>query len=287
MDRKMLATGAGGMVGAYLPPGVIRTDVPDLDVTDRAAVDAAIEENRPDVVLHLAAETNVDRAEQQPDRAYLINAIGTQNVALACARHDIELVYVSSAQVFDGEKHDPYHEWDDVGPRTVYGRSKLAGEEFVRRLVPRHFVVRAGWMIGGGPHGEKKFIAKMLEHAERQGKIVAVNDKYGSPTRAQDLVTAVGALLDSGRYGTVHLVNPGAVTRLDIARVVREVLDLPYEIEAVDSTRFPLPAPRGRSEVMDNLVLRLTGLDGLMPPWEEAVTEYLRAEWVPALQSTT
>jgi dTDP-4-dehydrorhamnose reductase len=286
MDRKVLATGAGGMVGAYLPDGVVRTDVPDLDVTDRAAVDAAIEEHAPDVVFHLAAETNVDRAEQQPDRAYLINAIGTQNVALACARHDVELVYVSSAQVFDGEKHEPYHEYDDTCPVTVYGRSKLAGEEYVRRLVPRHFVVRAGWMIGGGPTGEKKFIAKMLEHAEKQGKIVAVNDKFGSPTRAQDLVTAVWALLDSGRYGTVHLVNPGAVTRLDIARVTRDVLDLPYEIEAVDSTRFPLPAPRGRSEVMDVLVLRLLGLDHLMPPWEQAVTEYLREEWVPAVQST-
>ena len=193
MERKVLATGAGGMVGAYLPPDVIRTDLPELDVADRAAVDAAIEEHRPDVVLHLAAETNVDRAEQQPDRAYLINAIGTQNVALACARHGAELVYVSSAQVFDGEKHDPYHEFDDVGPRTVYGRSKLAGEGFVRRLVPRHYVVRAGWMIGGGPSGEKKFIAKMLDHAERQGKIVAVDDKFGSPTRAQDLVGAVWA----------------------------------------------------------------------------------------------
>jgi dTDP-4-dehydrorhamnose reductase len=285
MDRTVLATGAGGMVGAYLPDDVVRTDVPDLDVTDRDAVDAALEQHRPDVVFHLAAETNVDRAEQQPDRAYLINAIGTQNVALACARHGAELVYVSSAQVFDGEKHDPYHEFDDTAPKTVYGRSKLAGEEFVRRLVPHHFIVRAGWMIGGGPTGEKKFIAKMLEHAERQGKIVAVNDKFGSPTRAQDLVAAVWALLDTGRYGTVHLVNPGAVTRLDIARVVRDVLDLPYEIEAVDSTRFPLPAPRGRSEVMDNLVLRLIGLDHLMPHWEEAVREYLRAEWVSAMQS--
>jgi dTDP-4-dehydrorhamnose reductase len=287
MDRKVLATGAGGMVGAYLPQDVIRTDLPELDVTDRDAVDAAIEEHRPDVVLHLAAETNVDRAEQDPDRAYAINAIGTQNVALACARQGAELVYVSSAQVFDGEKHDPYIEYDDVGPLTVYGRSKLAGEEYVRQLVPRHLIVRAGWMIGGGPSGEKKFIAKMLEHAERQGKIVAVNDKFGSPTRASDLLNAVWALLDTGRHGsTVHLVNPGAVTRLDIARVVRDVLDLPYEIEAVDSTRFPLPAPRGRSEVMDIMVLRLLGLDHLMPAWEEAVTEYLRAEWVAAPQST-
>ena len=138
MDRKVLATGAGGMVGAYLPSDVIQTDVGELDITDAAAVDAAVEEHRPDVVYHLAAATNVDSCEQEPDQAYLVNALGTQNVALACRRHDVELVYVSSAQVFDGEKHDPYHEFDDVGPVTVYGRSKLAGEEFVRRLVPRH-----------------------------------------------------------------------------------------------------------------------------------------------------
>ena len=286
MERKVLATGAGGMVGAYLPSDVIQTDVGELDITDAAAVDAAVEEHRPDVVYHLAAATNVDRCEQEPDQAYLVNALGTQNVALACRRHDAELVYVSSAQVFDGEKHDPYHEFDDVGPVTVYGRSKLAGEDFVRRLVPRHYIVRAGWMIGGGPSGEKKFIAKMLEHAERQGKIVAVNDKHGSPTRAADLVRAVEALVDSGRYGTVHLVNPGVITRLDMALLVRDVLDLPYEVEAVDSTRFPLPAPRGRSEAMDTLVLRLMGMQDLMPPWREAMTAYLRAEWVTAPQST-
>jgi dTDP-4-dehydrorhamnose reductase len=286
MERKVLATGAGGMVGAYLPAEVVRTDLPELDVADADAVDAAIEEHRPDVVYHLAAETNVDRCEQEPDRAYLINALGTQNVALACRRHDVELVYVSSAQVFDGEKHDPYNEYDDVGPVTVYGRSKLVGEEFVRRLVPRHFVVRAGWMIGGGPTGEKKFIAKMLEHAERQGKIVAVDDKYGSPTRAADLVRAVEALVETGRYGTVHLVNPGVITRLDMALLVRDVLDLPYEVEAVASSRFPLPAPRGRSEAMDTLVLRLLGMQELMPAWREAMTAYLRSEWVAAPQST-
>jgi dTDP-4-dehydrorhamnose reductase len=285
MERRVLATGAGGMVGHYLPTDVVRTDVAELDICDPAAVDAAIEEHRPDVVLHLAAETNVDRCEQEPDRAYAINAIGTHNVALACRRHDVELVYVSSAQVFDGEKHDPYHEFDDVGPVTIYGRSKLAGEEFVRRLVPHHYIVRAGWMIGGGPHGDKKFIAKMLDHAERGGKIVAVNDKYGSPTRASDLVATVDALLGTGRYGTFHLVNPGVITRLDMAELVREVLDLPYEIEAVASSRFPLPAPRGRSEAMDTLALRLMGMQDLMPPWREAMTAYLRAEWVPAQQS--
>jgi dTDP-4-dehydrorhamnose reductase len=282
MDRRVLATGADGMVGSYLPQDVIRTDVTDLDITDAAAVDAAIEEQRPDVVLHLAAETNVDRCEQEPDHAYAINAIGTQNVALACRRHGVELVYISSAQVFDGEKHDPYNEFDDVGPVTVYGRSKLAGEEFVRRLVPQHYVVRAGWMIGGGPHGDKKFIAKMLDHAERQGRIVAVNDKYGSPTRASDLVSALDALVATGRYGTFHLVNPGTITRLDMAELVRDVLDLPYEVEAVTSSRFPLPAPRGRSEAMDTLVLRLMGMQHLMPPWREAMTAYLRAEWVAA-----
>jgi dTDP-4-dehydrorhamnose reductase len=286
MDRKVLATGAGGMVGAYLPSDVVQTDMPELDVTDAAAVDAAIEQHRPDVVYHLAAETNVDRCEQEPDHAYRVNAIGTQNVALSCARHGAELVYVSSAQVFDGEKHDPYHEWDDPSPVTVYGRSKLAGEHYVRQLVPHHYIVRAGWMIGGGPSGEKKFIAKMLEHAERGGKIVAVNDKWGSPTRASDLIGAVEALVGTGRYGTVHLVNQGVITRLDMALLVREVLDLPYEVEAVASTRFPLPAPRGRSEAMDTLVLRLLGMQDLMPPWREAMTAYLRAEWVAAPQST-
>jgi dTDP-4-dehydrorhamnose reductase len=280
ISRKLLATGASGMVGGYLPETATRATHDDLDVTDFAQVVAVLEGQAPDAVLHLAAETNVDLCEQEPDHAYRLNALGTRNVAQACAQLDVPLVYISSAQVFDGEKHEPYHEFDATAPRTVYGRSKLAGEEFVRQFVPRSWVVRASWMVGGGPRGEKKFIAKMLDHAERMGRIVAVDDKYGSVTLVPHLLHSIDGLLDSGQFGTAHVVNPGMVTRFDVARFVRDTLDLPYEVERASSARFPLPAPRGRSEALDPLVMRLMGFPEA-PPWDEALGDYLRAEWAP------
>jgi dTDP-4-dehydrorhamnose reductase len=276
---KLLATGAAGMLGGYLPAGAARTDIDTLDVTDRGAVAGAVAEHDPDVVFHLAAETNVDRCEQEPDRAYLTNALGTRNVALECARRDIVLVYVSTGAVFSGQKQDAYHEFDETDPANIYGRSKLAGERFVAALAPRSYIVRAGWMIGGGPTGEKKFIARMLERAEQTGKIVAVDDKWGSPTYARELMAGLLRLAETGAFGTYHMVNEGgACTRYDIAVLVNERLGRPFEVTRAASTEFPLPAPRGRSEVLENLVLRVSGWEW-MSPWRDALADYLEREW--------
>jgi dTDP-4-dehydrorhamnose reductase len=275
---KIFATGADGMVGAYLPEGAIKTDVSTLDVTDRARVSALLEEHKPDVVFHLGAETNVDLCEVEPDRGFRINALGTRNVALECAAQDIQLVYVSTAAVFGGEKHDPYNEFDTPNPANLYGQSKLAGEIYVKQFCPHSWIVRAGWMIGGGPTVEKKFIAKMLERAEATGKIMAVDDKWGSPVYAKQFVQALINLAQQAEFGTYHVVNEGYCTRYDIARVVNDEIGSPYEVLAVSSAQFPLAAPRGRSEALDNMLLRLHGWDW-MEPWEDAVRGYLREEW--------
>jgi len=275
---KILATGAAGVVGGYLPAEVVKTDIDTLDVRERAQVSSALQEHKPDLVIHLAAATDVDQCELDPDHAYRTNALGTRNVALACAERGITLVYVSTAGVFFGDKADPYHEFDVARPANVYGHSKLAGERYVERFAPKSFVARAGWMIGGGPGREQKFISKMLDRAERTGEISAVADKWGSPTYARHLVRGLLRLAETGAYGTYHFVNRGNCTRYDVAVAVTRRLGVSYRVTPVSSAHFPLPAPRARSEALDTMLLRLNGWDW-MPPWEEALEEYLSDEW--------
>jgi dTDP-4-dehydrorhamnose reductase len=292
MKKRILVTGAGGMVGSYVPDtfqgwDLVLTDItpelPRLDIRDPSAVKRMIDDVRPDVVLHLAAATDVDRCEQETDLAYHTNAIGTQNVALACQATDTLLVYISTAGVFWGDKPEPYIEFDRPNPANVYGVSKLAGEEIVTSLLRRFFIVRAGWMVGGGEK-DKKFVGKIAKLInEGRSEVRVVHDKVGSPTYAKDLVRGIRTLLETNYYGLYHMVNKGTVSRYEVAQVIRDALRRKeVAILPVSSAVFPLPAPRARSEAMRNLKLDLLGLN-VMRPWDEAVHEYVVTELEPSL----
>lgn len=291
MTPRLLVTGAGGMVGSYAKEiftdhELILTDIvdglPRLDVCDPVEVKGAVAELKPAVVLHLAAATDVDRCEQEPDGAYRSNAIGTQNVALACQAAGIPLVYVSTAGVFGGDKPEPYIEFDAPRPVNVYGLSKLAGEQIVAALLQQYYIVRAGWMIGGGPR-DKKFVGKIARLiVEGRGPLRVVDDKLGSPTYARDFLAGIQRLLPTGQYGLYHLANKGCGTRYEVALKVRALLGRPeVEIVPVSSAQFPLPAPRARSEAMRNLKLELLGIHART--WEDALQEYVSTELVPLL----
>jgi len=291
--ERMLVTGAAGMVGSYVNETFhdveltltdIDGDLTFLDVRDADAVMQTVREISPNVVLHLAAATDVDKCEQEPDWAYHTNAIGTQNVALACQKYKALLVYISTAGVFWGDKPEPYNEFDPPRPANVYGKTKLAGEECVVSLLNQFYIVRAGWMIGGGVK-DKKFVAiigrKILAG---EPKLAIVDDKYGTPTYARDLLQGIYKLLHTGYYGLYHMVNTGICSRYKIALAMRDILKAnEMDIEPVSSAYFPLPAPRARSEAMDNLKLRLLGLDW-MRPWQDALREYLETEFLPAIR---
>lgn len=288
----MVVTGAGGMVGSYVKDvfkgyDLVLTDQVEgfdhLDVRDPSAVMHCMETNQPDIVLHLAAETDVDRCEKEPDWAFHANAIGTQNVALACQTHGGILVYISTAGVFWGDKPDPYTEFDTPHPANVYGESKLAGEVVVERLLQRYYIVRAGWMIGGG-HKDKKFVGNIGRlMAKGTNPLRVVSDKVGSPTYARDLLGCVNRLLDTGYFGLYHMANQGRCSRYEVALEIRDLLGLSeVTIEPVSSAHFPLPAPRARSEAMRNLKLDLLGLNA-MRPWCEALHDYILKELAPFL----
>ncbi len=294
-NKRILVTGADGMVGSYVNDvfsdhDLYLTDLVDLsedcvslDISDPVAVMDDVQKIKPDLVLHLAAATDVDRCQLEPDWAHSVNSIGTQNVALACQETNALLVYISTGNVFSGKKETEYTEFDNPGPMNVYGESKLAGEQIVTSLLNRYYIVRAGWMIGGGSK-DKKFVGKIASMIiDGDSSLKAVNDKYGSPTYARDLLNGISKLVDTGYYGLYHMVNPGIASRYEISKVLRDVLEYPdLEIESVSSEYFPSPAPRIRMEALRNYKLELLGCDW-MRPWEEALKYYVVSELLPVL----
>ncbi len=291
-ERVILVTGAGGMVGSYFlalrsefPEPLDLTDIDTLDVRDWNAVRERVVGGRYSLVVHLAAETDVDRCEGEPDHAYRTNAWGTHNVALACQEAGIPMVYTSTAGVFGGDGAlGPFTEYDPPCPANVYGASKLAGEKIVNGLLTRAYVVRPGWMMGGGPK-DHKFVAKIVAQVREGRAIKAVDDKIGSPTFGRDLTLQIRDLIVSGHFGLYHATNHGTCSRYDVACRIVKALGAPMTVTAVSSDQFPLPAPRARSEAMRNLNLQLLGLDR-MGPWEDALDAYLR-EWTGARPTTS
>jgi dTDP-4-dehydrorhamnose reductase len=275
------------MTGSYLtdvydPADLYLTDLREsdgihrMDVRDLAQVMDTFSKVRPSLAIHLAAETNVDLCEKDPNHAYRSNYIGTMNIALACAEYDVEMAYVSTAGVFRGNQSAPYTEFDIPGPINHYAGSKFQGEGVVQQLLNKFYIARAGWMFGGSCE-DKKFVGKIAQQCLDQApapRLKAVADKKGSPTFARDFLFQLRTLMESGRYGLYHLVNHGEATRYDVAVEIMNFLQLDGEVDQVSSDSFPLPARRPDSESACNYKLQLQGLDR-MRDWKEALRDYL------------
>ena len=286
---KALVTGSAGMLGSAVIDRlradrfeIVATDKSvrekatlPMDIQDWGSVRATFDEHKPDLVLHLAAETNVDLCEQEPEHAYASNTFGTENVVRACGEQDAVMAYISTANVFDGEKREPYTKYDTPGSVNVYGRSKYAGERIVEQSLDRYFIFRAGWMVGGWEI-DKKFVHTMAQLCRKKEVLSVVDDKFGSPTFTADFATHMMTVVDSGRYGLYHLANKGTASRWEIAKEIVKGLGMVGEVDVVpiSSAQFPLPAPRPRSEMLQNLKLQLLGLDE-MPHWKDALRDYL------------
>jgi dTDP-4-dehydrorhamnose reductase len=246
-------------------------------VRDTAAVEAEIDRTQPGALFHLAAVTDLEWSETNPEDAAETNAYATGAIARLCAARGLPLVYVSTAGVFDGEKREPYDERDAPAPIMVYGRTKLAGEDAVRAENARYFIVRAGWMFGGG-RKDHKFVYKIAAQVrEGASQIHAVNDKFGTATYTQDFARNLDLLVATEAYGTYHMVCEGGCARYDIAREIARLMGRPdLPIIPVSSEFFEAEyfAPRPRSEMMVNRALRQIGLNR-MRPWQDALRDYL------------
>jgi dTDP-4-dehydrorhamnose reductase len=206
-------------------------------------------------------------------------------VALVCHEAGLPLVYISSAGVFDGEKDEPYTEFDIPNPINIYGASKYEGECIIRDLVSEHYIVRAGWMLGGGPAKDHKFVHHVTEQIANGVKVIhGVADKFGTPTYSTDFARCLESLIHTGNFGTYHMASPGSCSRYDVALAIVELLGRDdIEVRKASSVFFSetFYAPRPRSEAMRNYVLDLEGKNR-MRPWREALAEYL-TEWGTSL----
>jgi dTDP-4-dehydrorhamnose reductase len=244
----------------------------DADISVGHQIATAIQEARPEAVVHAAAFTAVDLCESQPELAIQVNGEGTRNVALACRKLDLPMLYVGTDYVFDGEKPEPYVETDSPHPLGVYAKSKLEGERHVSQLLDRYWIVRTSWLFG--PHG-KNFVHSILGQARRGATLRVVDDQAGSPTYTEDLAAGLEAILTRGTMGIYHVSNQGTCSWFEFSQeILRQVgLDV-STIVPISTSALNRAAPRPRNSRLANTRLAAEGIP-LLPSWQEALHRYL------------
>jgi len=276
---KVLITGVRGQLGHEVfdqlktdhePVGI---DIEDVDIADFGAVDHFIKTLRPGAVVNCAAYTNVDKCEEDEITAYRANAVGPQNIAVACGKYDAKMVHISTDFVFDGTADMPYTEFDPPNPLSIYGKSKLAGEVLVRDIIPKHFIVRTAWLYGENGHN---FVKTMLKLAEERRTVRVVDDQHGTPTYAPDLAKTICGLLKTEHYGTYHCSNNGSCTWHGFATKIFELTGSDTKVEKITSAEFNRPAKRPKYSVMRNLMLEMT-IGDHMPDWEDGLDRFIQA----------
>ncbi len=272
---KILLTGAGGQLGLELGellPGrgheVIPLSRGELDISDARAVERAIEGHSPNLIVNAAAFTDVDGCETELERAYAVNALGPRNLAQSCERSGCELLHVSTNYVFDGEGDRPYEPFDPPNPASAYGRTKLAGEEYVKHLCSRWYVARSAGVYGEG----RNFIRTMLRAGAERDSLKVKDDEHVSPTYARDLAEGIAEMIEDGLYGIYHVTNAGSCSWHEFAREIFALADVEVEVVPVPASEYPLPAARPA-----NGVLSAVGSPRLRH-WREALADYLERE---------
>jgi dTDP-4-dehydrorhamnose reductase len=281
---RTLILGANGQLGrdllkVFQAAGEVRgLDLPELDITDGAALTSAAEAFGPDLIINSAAYTDVDGAEDHLEAAFLVNETGARNAADAAARLNIPVVYYSTDFVFDGKSEVPYTPADPIAPLSVYGKSKATGEVAVRRGNSKHFILRTAWLYGPGGNN---FVEKILRAAAARPSLRVVDDEIGSPTHTFDLAEATLALARTGAYGLYHVVNSGECSRYEQALDAIRLAGLNTPIEPCSADEFPAKAPRPRYSVLNTDAL-CTRIGRPMRPWQDALRHYMKRRGTPA-----
>ena len=274
---KILTTGSHGLLGTNILPvlersfTVIPYDIEEWDITDRDAGERTIRDIRPDVILNLAAYTNVDECEDCLSLADRVNAEAPGIMAKLCSDHNIKFVHISTDYVFDGEKETPYKEDDETNPTSVYGLSKLSGEKKVLANCPDAIIIRTQWLYG---HGGINFITKITKIAREQGVAEVVNDQRGCPTYAKDIADPILLLIEKNRSGIYHVANAGSCTWFDFAREIFSCLHIDVVLKPITSEQLNRKANRPRNSVFDCSRL-FRDIGHRMRTWQDALHDYL------------
>ncbi len=275
---RILVTGVKGQLGhdvvnelkkrGHTPIGV---DVEEMDITDSTAVEQEMKKDALDAVIHCAAYTAVDAAEDNREICMRVNAEGTRNIARVCRELDIKMIYISTDYVFDGEGERPWEPDDARNPLNVYGESKYQGELAVEEYLDKYFIVRIAWVFGVNG---KNFIKTMLRLAETHKEINVVNDQTGSPTYTYDLAVLVADMAETEKYGRYHATNEGLCTWYEFAKEIFAQAGVDIKVNPVSSEEFPAKAKRPHNSRMDKSKLTQNGFR-LLPSWQDALKRYL------------
>ncbi|MBS6398208.1 MAG: dTDP-4-dehydrorhamnose reductase [Clostridiales bacterium] len=273
--KKIWITGASGHVGRALTRlldcrqyDILATDAQDGDITDVETVRTFFRNNQPDIVINCAGLTDLQACEKNPDRAYLVNALGVRNLAQEAQNIHAKLIQISTDDVFGTDRNVPYNEFDPISPRSIYGKSKAAGEQFIKDLMTRYVIIRSSWVYGTG----KDFVNDVLNAVENGGVLHVASNQFSTPTSAKELARIILGFLENDAYGTYHAVCKGFCSRYDYAREILALTDNTHNLAVepfIDESNT-----RPRYSVLDNLMLRISGMTE-PKDWKEALAEYL------------
>ncbi len=280
----VLVIGSNGQLGKEIQKAFLEKkityrayDIPEIDITNYESINGLIEAIQPTSIINCAAYTNVDKAQTDQENAYSINAMGPKNLAQICNQKKIELIHISTDYVFNGQpiyengKPRPYLETDACDPKSIYGKTKLQGEEFVREYHDKWYIFRTAWLYGQG----NNFVKTMLKLSEQNSSVRVVDDQIGSPTSTADLAAAVCALMGTQQYGLYHATCEGQCSWYDFAREIFKIKDIDIEVVPVTSEEFIRPAPRPRWSVLENAKLKSIG-ENVFRHWNDALNAYLK-----------
>ena len=277
---KVFVTGVKGQLGYDVVNELekrghtaVGVDIDELDITDAAAVEAMLTEVKPDAVIHCAAGTAVDAAEDNIEKCRLVNAGGTENIAKVCKELDCKMMYISTDYIFNGEGTRPWEPDDPVTtPLNVYGLTKYEGEEAVRKNVEKFFIVRIAWVFGKG----KNFIKTMINLGKTHDHLTVVNDQVGTPTYTYDLARLLVDMIETEKYGNYHATNEGGyITWYDFACEIFRQAGIEVDVAPVSSDQYPAKAKRPSNSRMSKQKLVDNGFE-LLPTWQDALARYLK-----------
>jgi dTDP-4-dehydrorhamnose reductase len=276
---RVFITGNRGQLGRTLKDALIDheltgADLPECDITDRQCIEEVLAQVVPDIVIHCAAMTDVEACARDPQAAYRVNGLGTQNVALACQSCGAAMLYVSSNEVFDGAADRPYFEFDAPHPINPYAHSKLAGEWYTQHLLTEFYIVRTAWLYAAGG---RNFPHRIVQLADERGRLQVVTDEVGSPTYVVDLAEAIGKLITMGQYGVYHLVNDGACSRYDLAReILRLTGRSAIPVEPTTLKAYPRESTPPPHTPLANVTGAAIGIT--LRTWQDALADFFTSD---------
>jgi dTDP-4-dehydrorhamnose reductase len=276
--KKVLITGAGGVVGDCLVKNFLNSVgylSSNLDVTNALQVHRVLSIEKPDIIIHTAAFTNVEACEVEIDKAFKVNTIGTQNLVNYCIDKDVLFVFISSTGIYGAHKTECYTEFDKVEPLTIHHKSKYEAERIVEKHINKHLILRTGWIFGGSTLHKKNFVHQRYLEANNNSLIYSDNSQIGNPTYALDLVEQIKVLINANQFGLYNCVNYAkGISRYDYVKKIIELFSLDCKVEMAPKGMFERLAPVSDNESASNLKLELLNLN-CMGNWDDALSRYV------------